>query len=56
MKVKIGKYNLENDVECKIIPDGIEIFAEAVDHHGITPDDFPVAHWGFNGNIIIQKG
>ena len=55
MKIKIGKWNLVNDEEVKVIPDGFEIFASAVKTHGILPEDFENAYWQ-DGSIIVEKG
>lgn len=54
MKIKLGKYNLLNDIECKIIVGGYEIFSKTVGERGITPSDFPNAYWGDYGSIIVE--
>jgi len=55
MKIKIGEYELENDVECKVIADGYEIFNTTVEWNGISPSDFTVADWGMGGSIIVTE-
>lgn len=50
--MKIGKYELENDVDCKRIIDGWEIFPNAVREHAIDPEDFESADWD-NGSIMV---
>jgi len=54
MEIKIGDYVLENDVDCKCIPDGWEIFPEAVHRFNITPADFTSAEWAFGKSIIVE--
>jgi len=53
MKIRIGKYELENDVDIKSIPDGWEIFGTAVEKLGISPSDFDSAYWQ-DRSIIIE--
>jgi len=55
MKIKLGKYELENDYECKCTLDGWEIFADTVNKMNILPSDFTVADWGMFGSIIIEQ-
>ena len=55
MKIKIGEYELENDIDCKVILDGYEIFSTAVDLNGISPSDFESAYWGMGGSVIVEK-
>ena len=55
MKIKIGQYELENDMDCKCVPDGYEIFASAVERQGISPNDFTSADWGMGGSIIVTE-
>ncbi len=43
MKITIGPYELENDTECKVIPDGYEIFENAIRKHFISPENFTSA-------------
>ena len=52
-KITIGKYDLEIERDCKAVPDGIEIFREAVDRLGITPDDFDRADWEMGGSVLV---
>ena len=52
--IQVGIFRLENDVECKVIPDGFEIFADAVKKHNINPDDFKNAEW-MDGSIIVAR-
>jgi len=54
MEIQIGQYKLENDVECKCIPDGFELFADAVAENGIHPDDFKSAYW-YGDSIIVEN-
>jgi len=61
VKMRIGKYNLENDIEFKVIPDGYEISGDTVDRLNIKPETIhtanglPVsAHWGFANSIIVE--
>ncbi len=53
--IKLGKWELENDIDCKCIPDGWEIFGDAVNRLGISPEDFTDAYWGMFDSIIIEK-
>ena len=50
----IGYFLLENDVDFKCIPDGYEIFADAVQREQMSPDDFESAHYE-GCNIIVNK-
>ena len=54
MMIKVGKYELENDVDMKCIAGGFEIFSSAVEREGITPDDFNRADWAAYGSIIVE--
>jgi hypothetical protein len=52
--MKIGKYELENDVDFKQTADGYEIFFDATKKYGITPEDFTDAEWLIgNGSILV---
>ena len=53
--IKIGKYELKNDYECKCIPDGVEIFADTVEKYNIQPSDFSTADWNMYGSIIVEQ-
>ena len=53
--MEIGKYTLENEIDCKCIADGWEIFPSTVDREGITPGDFSDAEWSGFGSIIVYK-
>ncbi len=53
MHLKLRNYELEDDVEVKVIPDGYEIFADAVKSHNIDPTDFASADWTMGGGIIV---
>jgi hypothetical protein len=55
MEITLGKYNLENDVDCKCISDGWEIFSSAVERENIKPADFQNADWGMYGSIIVSE-
>ena len=54
MRITIGPYELDNDLECKCIPDGFEIFGCAVRNHGIDPEDFVAAYYLESGSIIVE--
>ena len=61
MKHRIGKFFLENDVECKVIPNGYEIFSHAAREHNINPESIHTANgnpvradWGMHGSIIVE--
>ena len=45
---------LKNDIDYKIIPDGREIFADAAERWGLSPDDFTSAHYDC-GSIIVDE-
>lgn len=60
MKIRIGKYLLENDTECKCTCEGWEIFSNTVKRLSIMPETIhraaglPVrADWGFDESIIV---
>lgn len=54
--IKVGKYTLEEDVDCKVTYDGTEIFKKAVDKHNIDPSDFEYAEWvGLGGILVIEE-
>ena len=53
MMIKIGNHELENDSECKCIPDGWEIFGDTVTRLGINPEEFESAYWQ-EGSIIVE--
>jgi hypothetical protein len=55
MKITVGKYELEIDRDCKIVPDGVEIFQATVDRLDITPADFDRADWEMGGGIIVEN-
>ena len=55
LKLKqINDHVLSNDLDYKVIPDGIEIFAKSVELFGINPDDFDSAYLTSDGSIIIE--
>lgn len=53
MKIKLKDYELVNNLEIKVIPDGYEIFASAVNKYNIDPADFVTADWSMGGSIIV---
>lgn len=61
MKIKIGRWSLENDVDCKIIPRGFEIFPYAVKEFNINPTSIRKAEgkkvsadWSGMGSIEVN--
>ena len=54
MIIEIAGYELENDVDCKCIPDGWEISTEAVNRLGINVTDFKSAYWIQGDGIIVE--
>ena len=54
MLITINDYKLENDADCKCIPDGWEIFQSAVERLNINPNDFSSAYWE-SGSIIVEN-
>ncbi|MEO5367734.1 MAG: hypothetical protein H7831_15520 [Magnetococcus sp. WYHC-3] len=54
MKIRIGDRVLENETECKRVPDGWEIFTDAIKTHDITPNEFDSADWTMHGSIIVE--
>ena len=55
MQIKIENHEFENDVECKCIMDGYEIFANAVEKYDLSPNHFSSADWGTSGSIIVTQ-
>ena len=55
MKIKLGRWTLENDVDVKCTLDGWEIFLVAVERLGIVPNDFEDADWFNLGSILVQE-
>jgi len=53
MFINLNGYKLENDVDFKVIPDGYEIFAHAVEREQISTDDFTSAYCDCY-NIIVE--
>ena len=53
MMIKIGNHELENDIDCKCISDGWEIFGDTVTRLGIDTADFESAYWQ-EGSIIVE--
>ena len=54
MIITIGEYRLEDNIECKCIPDGWEIFPHVVDTMRIKPEHFAEAYWQ-GGSIIVLR-
>ncbi|MBL0716739.1 MAG: hypothetical protein JJV89_01710 [Desulfosarcina sp.] len=52
--MKIGGYELENDVDYKCILDGFEISSRVVKKYDLDPSDFKSAYWGSFGGIIVE--
>jgi len=54
MMIKIGNHVLDNDIDCKCIPDGWEIFPDAVTRLGIDTEEFESAYWIQGDGIIVE--
>jgi len=61
MKIRIGQYSLENEIDCKTTMDGWEIFASAVNRLDIKPSSIHtvngravIANWAGNDSIMIE--
>ena len=54
MEITIGKWEFENNVDCKCIPDGWEIFPDTVNRLGIDPADFGDSAYWQDDSIIVS--